>query len=135
MSDGNERCLLLTAREYRSWFLISWEIYSDGSYIIKVIIEPLSFFKDGKRLHKKQSGVLEEERFNKLLKLLSVRNWEKPERVNLAAEGSFWEIKHYAPNGLILESSGELSFVGGMNRPIDRIVMNLPEPNEELFRL
>ena len=44
-----------------------------------------------------------------------------------------WEIKHYNPGGLLIESSGKINFIDGEGRPLDIIVECLPEPDESLF--
>ncbi len=140
--------LLLTAKEYRTWFdtcedweweTISWRIYSDGSYRITVTHRPGNTFdfnsecgSKRKRL-RRRSGMLSPERFDMLCDQLKVKGWGEPDRNDMVCDGSMWEIKHYNPGGLLIESSGGINFISGEGRPLDIIVECLPEPDESLF--
>ena len=140
--------MLLTAKEYGTWFnsseewaceATSWRIFSDGSYRITVTLRPgldvdpkSESYSRRKRL-RRQSGMLSPEQFDLLRDQLKVKNWGEPDRLDDVDDGPMWEIKHYNPAGLLIESSGERNFISGIGRPLDIIVECLPEPNESLF--
>ena len=137
--------LMLTAKKHRSWFntcdpweyeSTSWRIFSDGSYRITLSFRPgLKPYRYKRKKYRRQSGVIPQTQFNKLLDLLKTEGWGEPDRKDVVCDGPMWEIRHFSPEGKIIGSSGKINFISGKDRPIDKIDECLPKPDESLFDL
>ena len=132
--------LLLSAEEHNwscigpgDWKTVSWRIYSDASYKIKIAFQKSwddmpSFLHDKREPnnYKTKTGVMEKEAFEKLNKLIKTPIWRDSSLRIDACDGEAWSIYYYSPTKEILNSSGKLGYIYG-EEVLEKIVSCLPE--------
>ena len=104
-----EKYLLLEAKKenwglmvYGDWRSISWKVYSDGSYAVRI-----GFVSDyGKDDFIQKTGRMRKGHFSRLCEAID-QDWSS-EIDSCACDGVAWEIVQYSPDGTVVKSSGKL---------------------------
>lgn len=114
-----------------------WQIYSDGSYIVKSTynlswndLEKASEEEAEAGRETVSSGIIEDDRFRLLQAALSKEVWRTTEPKRRVREGSLWMIVMYDANGRVFNSSGDFDYIDGVKN-LEAIVACLPADNKE----
>ena len=116
--ESTIRYKLLKATEHNwglacpgDWSTVTWQIYSDGSYSVRAVFIPLlEDLKCGKK-SKSMKGQMDAKAFSELKKALNVKQWKDPNIKIDACDGVAWDIKQYASDGKLLNTSGKTGYI------------------------
>lgn len=114
-----DRYLILRAKMYNwslaytgMWSSVTWEIYSDASFVITTAYVPQEDASDFYSIN----GTMDHKAFG-LLKNVVVQQWGIPDSAGDACDGTGWELESYGIDGSVIQSSHGLVYIYGHSVP------------------